>query len=120
MKRLFVVLALAAVFGVGCSEKAEVKKEKQTPRLKGTGYGDGPVATPLKAMYSAKRKIKVEFAVASTVRVYKAEHGHAPKDQQEFEKMLEKYDVTLPKPQEGFRYKWNAKDENVEFVLVEK
>ena len=34
--------------------------------------------------------------------------------------MLEKYEVILPKPQEGFYYHWNAEKQKVEFLPVKK
>ena len=121
MKFALVVSLLAGIFA-GCGGKAEKEKaaEKEKPRLKGTGYGDGPIATPLRAKYSTERKVKVQWAVNDVLRLYKVEIGHAPKNQQEFEKMLKKYDVTLPKPQAGFYYHWNPKTEKVEFLPVEK
>ena len=122
MKNCLSLLLLLLVAAIGCGEKPnKTGKEKEKPRLKGTGYGDGVIATPIKKKFEMERKIKVDLPVAQALKLYKIENdGKGPQNQKEFEQMLKKHLPTLPKPQEGFYYHWNVKKEEVEFLPVEK
>lgn len=139
MRRMFVLLPLATALTLGCGDKKDEKadgaadktskatkapgpKDAQgNPRLKGTGYSDGIVATPVKTMFSAKRKIEVEIPVAQALNMYKLENdGKGPQSQEQFEQMITKHVPNLPKPQAGFYYHWNVKEQKVEFLPVKK
>ena len=138
MKRVLAMLPLIAVLTIGCSDKKQQKtdddkktskatkapgpqKSEKKPRLKGTGYDDGIVATPVKTMFSAKRLAEVQLPVRQAVNLYKIENdGKPPQNQKHFEDMLKKHLPNLPKPQEGFYYHWNVKEQKVEFLPVKK
>ena len=128
MKYLLFVLPLIAVLAIGCGDKSQQKDgakdekpstEKKKPRLKGEGYGDDPITAPLKARWTMERQLNASLLKKGLI-TYKAVEGHAPRNQKEFDQMVEVYEIMLPKPPEGFRHKWNVKEEKVEFVPVEK
>ncbi len=84
---------------------------------KGKGYGTGPIATPVAAYFSARGQINM-IQVNSTLKIYKAEHGHAPKTNEEFmETIIKANSFTLPELPHGHRYVWDPKQEK---LMVER
>jgi hypothetical protein len=120
MKPFMLVCSLAAALAVGCGEKAETKKEeKEKPRLKGEGYGNDPISAPISTMWKVDRKVKIDLPIAQALQMHKITHDQGPQNQAEFEEMIKEQNVMLPKPQAGFRYQWNVKEQKVDIVPVE-
>ena len=129
-----VALALILAVAAGCESNAPqpvpakqsappaVAKPVETIRQKadvgmgekGRGYGDGPVATPIKTLWAVKEQITL-LQVEDGLRTYKAldPQGHGPKNDKEFmEKIIKANNIRLPALPPGHRYVYDpAKEE---------
>jgi hypothetical protein len=80
------------------------KKAKVGAGKKGD-YRPGLITTPLSTYWRAQEKLTYEALVPHALDLYRAEHGHFPKTQEEFEeKILKPNNITLPELPEGHRY----------------
>ena len=94
--------------GEGGREKGEAGKEKVVAPPtrekaqvgvgeKGRGYGAGPVATPVAALFASKERIIFEMRIPEAMKIYKALNGRAPKSHEEFMKgIIEADRIKLP------------------------
>jgi hypothetical protein len=139
--RILASMALALILGIasGCENQAPpsapVKQPEQpasAPQFapkpaetirqkadvgmgeKGRGYGDGPVATPIKTLWAVKEQI-VLLQIQDALRTYKAldPQGHGPQNDKEFmEKIITANSIRLPALPSGHRYVYDpAKEE---------
>ena len=86
---------------------------------KGHDYGEGIVATPIAAYFSAKERIAFDIQIPQAMQVYKATHdGHGPKTHEEFMKdIIQENRVVLPALRPGDRYLYDPAQEE---LMVEK
>ena len=86
---------------------------------KGRGYDDGPIATPIKALWSAKEQIAL-IQIQDAMQIYKVmdPNNRGPKSHDEFmEQIIKANHINLPALPEGHRYVYDpAKEE----LLVER
>lgn len=81
----------------------------------GRGYGEGPVATPLKALANVKEQIAVDL-YRHALDIYKAmdPQGKGPKSHQEFmDKIIKANDIKLPVLPAGHRYVYDPDQEKL-------
>ena len=86
---------------------------------KGHDYGEGIVATPLAAYFSAKERIAFDIQIPHAMQLYKAMHdGHGPKTHEEFMKdIIKEGGIKLPALRPGDRYLYDPAREE---LMVEK
>jgi hypothetical protein len=76
---------------------------------KGRGLDVGPVSTPIKALFSTKERLAF-LQIVQPMNIYKVEHGHFPKTQEEFmAKIIKENGIPLPELPAGSRYVYDAK-----------
>lgn len=76
--------------------------------IKGQGYGPGPVATPIRAMFRTKEMLAFTM-IKQPMDFYQIEHGYFPKTQEEFMKeIIEKNRIKLPELPPGKRYVYDV------------
>jgi hypothetical protein len=81
---------------------------------RGRGYGDGPVATPVMAYFRSKERIAFEIQIPEAMKLYKAEHEHAPKTHAEFMKnIIDANHIALPTLPPRHRYVYDPKSEQL-------
>jgi len=118
MKARLTTLILSGSLLAGCGggpDEQQPIKTLQTPETvrrpakpgvgaKGRGYGTGPVATPVAALFSVRERLAL-MSIAQPMNSYKADKGHFPKSHEEFWKeIIEKHFIKLPPLRPGQRY----------------
>ena len=122
MKRQLTTIAAALLVSAGCASEAdgpaetedatanppaaETIREPVAPGMgkKGRNYGSGPVATPIRAMFSAKERLAFG-RIPHDLELYKALNGDYPKTHEEFMKeIIEANGIQLPELPDGHRY----------------
>jgi hypothetical protein len=91
---------------------AETPQAPQETRVKadvGAGkkghYGPGFITTPVSVYWRTQEMVAYRTQVPHALNLYKAEHGHFPKTQEEFfREILEKNAIKLPELPEGHSY----------------
>ena len=82
---------------------------------KGRGYGEGIIATPIKALWATREQL-VLIQIQDALRIYKAldSQGHGPKNHQEFmEKIIKENHIQLPVLPPGHRYVYDPVKEEL-------
>jgi len=78
---------------------------------KGRGYGTGPVATPIRAMFATQERLVFEVQIISGMKTYEALNGHCPETHEEFMKeIIEAGGIRLPKLPAGQRYVYDPNE----------
>ncbi|MFW6124735.1 MAG: hypothetical protein ACOC46_01195 [Pirellulales bacterium] len=76
---------------------------------KGRGYSVGPIATPLKARWTAAERLVFDVQIPKAMKLYRAANGHPPRSHDEFiTEIIEKNRINLPELPEGEQYRYNA------------
>jgi len=84
---------------------------------KGRGYGIGPIATPLKARWTAAERITFDALIPKAMNLYKATHGKLPASHDEFmTEIIQKNQIDLPELPEGERYQYDPEKEQLMVV----
>jgi hypothetical protein len=123
MKRQLIAIFAALSLSVGCSTEAEKPAEAEdvtadppavetvrepvAPGIgrKGRNYGSGPVATPIRALFSTKERLVFDVQIPNALNIYKAINGNFPKTHEEFMKEIIKANgIKLPELPEGHKY----------------
>ena len=95
---------------------------------KGRDYGAGPVATPIATYFSIRQRIAF-LQIVTPMNMYRVEHGHFPKTQEEFmEQIIKKNSIKLPELPARERYVYdpekaaetNTYDANNPPLMVER
>ena len=95
---------------------AEMVREKAQVGVgvRGSELGDGPVSTPIKAYFSAREQVAFNIQLPSTMQLFKAEHGRAPRSHEEFmEKIIKGGAIQLPELPAGHRYVYDPEKEEL-------
>jgi hypothetical protein len=80
-------------------------------------YGPGLVTTPVSIFFRVQDNIAFRIRIPEAMNLYKAEHGNAPRTHEEFmEKIIKEGMIKLPDLNEGERYLYDPKSEE---LLVE-
>lgn len=76
----------------------DVVREEAVPGVtgKGEGLGSGPISTPIFVYFHVRERLVFDVQVASAMNLYKGIHGHFPKTQEEFDKLIEENGIALP------------------------
>ena len=103
-----------AVAAANAGQQPGMVREKVTIASgeKGRGYGEGFLATPLKALWFSKAKLASD-QLHHALDLYKASEGHAPKTQQEFDKIIAENHIQLPTLPAGSRYVYDPDKEEL-------
>jgi hypothetical protein len=98
-------------------EKPAATREKAAVGVgeKGRGYGLGPVAVPIAALFSTKNeRVPFDIQIPKTMQLYKAEKGHAPKTHDEFmNEIIKKGQISLPQLPPGHKYVYDPEQEQL-------
>jgi len=77
---------------------------------KGHGYGQGVIATPVAAYFSAKERIAFDIQIPEAMKLFKATEDRLPKSQEEFmEKIIKANNINLPTLPANHRYLYDPK-----------
>ncbi len=72
---------------------------------KGQGYGGGLITEPISVYFKAPQMIAFRIQIPHAMNLYRAQHGHFPKTQEEFmEKIIKENGIQLPSLPPGARY----------------
>jgi hypothetical protein len=76
---------------------------------KGQGYGDGPIATPVRVYFSTRERIVFDIQITQAMKLYKTMHERFPRTHEEFmEKIIKENGIQLPELRPGDRYVYDA------------
>ncbi len=82
----------------------------------GRDYGEGIIATPIKAYWGTRARIAFDIQIADAMRLYRAMNGHAPRSHEEFmQEIIAANNIALPDLPAGHQYRY---DPNAEELLV--
>jgi hypothetical protein len=71
------------------------------------------IAQPVRSLFAVEQRL-IYDSVVYAVKLYKAEHGNAPKTHEEFmEKIIKANNIKLPELPEGHRYIWVPEEEQL-------
>ena len=84
---------------------------------KGQGYGRMSIfGSNVASLYRTNERINLQM-IEYNMKLYKAEHGNAPKTHEEFmSKIIQAGMIKLPELKEGCRYEYNPQTEELEIV----
>lgn len=71
---------------------------------KGQGYGGGLITEPISVYFKAPQMVAFRIQIPHAMNLYRAQYGHFPKTQEEFEKLLKENGIQLPPLPPGARY----------------
>lgn len=90
-------------------EKAEVGVG-----ARGSDLGTDVVSTPIKAYFTARERVAFEIQLPSTMQLFRAEHGRAPRSHEEFmEKIIKAGAIRLPELPQGHSYVYDPEKEEL-------
>ena len=75
---------------------------------KGQGYGGGLITEPISVYFKAPQMVVFRIQIPHAMNLYRAQYGHFPKTQEEFEKLLKENGIQLPPLPPGARYVYDA------------
>jgi hypothetical protein len=101
--------------------KVEPKEEKKTEKKadvgvgkKGRGYGKGVIVTPVATLFAVRERLVFTVQIPEAMKLFKAEQGRAPKDNDEFmAEIIKKNNIRLPQLPDGDRYMYYPKTEEL-------
>lgn len=109
------------LFGNSTAPKPKFEKARVGIGAQGRDYGEGMVATPLSAYFSAKQQIVFNIQLPHAMKEFNAFNNRNPKSQQEFdEKIIKEYGIHLPELPAGQTYAYDPKSGELTFGPVAK
>jgi hypothetical protein len=78
--------------------------------VKGRGYGEGVVATPIASLFAVRERLVFEVSIPEAMKLFKATEDRLPKSHEEFmERIIKENHIVLPLLPEGSRYRYDPK-----------